>query len=131
MTDIELTRQLAALMGWPQAQRLGETTATNETRYYIHPRDGVLIGPAWQLGEWEGKPCYDRSWRPWRPLHDMNDAWMVVERMKEKGWIYELGTYEGGHRMAFARLGEREPRFGVASTPARAICLAALPKEGG
>lgn len=61
MTDADMTRALAErVMGWN-----------------IEPPD--YIDQAGWLWRWKG----DRIQQPWRPLQSMDDAWMVVERMRD------------------------------------------------
>lgn len=131
MTDVELLRQLARMMGWE----------------IYH---GRVCGPRPDYG---GDAVYEEAdgtfWRmdgnitvPWRPLHDLNDAMGVAGKMRENGYDYEIGsclyqdesgTPAEGHSAMFMRgvydLYDDtwdETHEAVALNPARAICLAAL-----
>jgi len=140
MTDVELLQRLAALMGWEVIER-----PINRRLHYDFSGPHVFMeidGTFWRGADARGSCVI-----PWRPLHDMNDAWMVVEKMQKEGYDYEIGSCiysdeDGnpveGHSVEFMR-GLLDPYEGThkesyiayAPTPARAICLAALPKEGG
>jgi len=110
-TDLELLRSLAALMGWDW--RKGEYTVI----------DGVVHRPV------------ANGWRPWRPLEDMNDAWMVVEKMRggENGYDYYIEGCARSPRCDAQFKREGDGHFildalheGRSDVPARAICEAAL-----
>lgn len=58
---------------------------------------------------WRSEKGWIAAISDWNPLEDWNDCWMVVEKMKEKGfeWLFysvskdgyyaEFGTYENRH----------------------------------
>lgn len=134
MTDAELTRALAGVMGWE--------VYTDEVDWRIHclGKRGTVIHAC--CVKEDGSVLVSLSpfgIRPWRPLHSMDDAWMVVERMKKDGWHYELASCFGDigdHHMLLMRGvctdGDFEQEhFGLAPTPQRAIALAALAACGG
>lgn len=129
MDDVSLVRQLAALMGWTIYDDHGEWvhavnhdkgkgTCHIDRRGRVHITDDAAIAV-----------------RLWRPLHSMDDAWMVVERMQSLGWDYEAGSCFGGgrHYSTFGRGGFDstthhwdEQYTAQHSVPARAICEAVL-----
>lgn len=71
MTDTELTRQLAALLGW---EVVGPDVATE----YDFSREQLYID---QRGRYYHRT--DEGWAEWRPLTDMNDAWMIVTKLRD------------------------------------------------
>lgn len=113
MTDTELTRLLAErVMGWK-----------------IKAPDYIdQVGWLWR---WKG----DRIQQPWRPLGSMDDAWMVVEKMREQGHHIDIGSTVRGS-IEDARAGLKTPMWHVSIrgsrfearefTCQRALCLATL-----
>jgi hypothetical protein len=135
MDDASLTRQLARLMGWEVVAATAPLPSSCEPQVCF---DSVYQCWFYRAGT---------TWKHWNPLKDLSDAWMVVEHMQKEGYDYEIGSCiysdeDGnpieGHSAEFMRglldpyEGTHEETHGaIAATPARAICLAALPKEGG
>lgn len=69
----------------------------------------------------------------WRPLDSMDDAMLITSKLEEEHWDYQVGSCVEGHAALFER-GVYDPYAdtrdemweAIASTPQRAICLAAL-----
>ena len=80
MTDLEITRQLAQVMGWEIGNGTQEEDYSAAHVYY----DGN--GEYWRGA---GPNLSYGPMRPWRPLSSMDDAMGIVERLGERGWIYE------------------------------------------
>lgn len=136
LDDAALTRQLAALIGW---EVVGPEIAADYGETYVYI---------------DLKGCYyrktDKGWAEWRPLHDMNDAWMVVERLHDLGYgTITVCSPDKGQPIVSIWLSVADEqgeyatdahgnyvRTAIAATPQRAIALAALaalaalPKEG-
>ena len=69
----------------------------------------------------------------WRPDTDMNQCFLVVERMRELGWFIMLhnDTITGRYRAGFDGVpGNEFARTGFDTNPALAILLAARATEG-
>jgi hypothetical protein len=139
MTDTELLRSLARLMGW-------EVYTEREGRYDRWQRHLVNDGGAGscfidldgKVWIYDGASVYINAHeRLWRPLHDMNDAMTIVRALQGQGWEYAFGSCPEGDYAHFSHYERRDnqpwPAFRTATADglARAICLAALPKEGG
>lgn len=117
LDDLSLTRHLAEkIMGWEvwkDGTPEGKFIAHGETIHY------------YEMG----------SWVSWVPFHDMNDAMGIVQKLRADDWHYELGDshHSDEHCAKFGR-GKYDryddtweiEHFASASTPHRAICLAAL-----
>lgn len=69
-----------------------------------------------------------RSIRGWRPSTHIQDAWRVVERMRELGFTYSVTDTIIGNVVVHFWAKAGEPRHGSAEEKSvtRAICLAAL-----
>lgn len=63
----------------------------------------------------------------WHPTRDITQAFDVVEKMREKGWSFELGDnhHEGKWYAIFEIPMTDNQHYGFADTPALAICEAA------
>jgi len=137
--DLRVVCALAErVMGWTKETRIGDLSAMDETRYFPHPTDGILIGVAQFATEIDGERWYYCSWRPWRPLESMDDVMQVVDRLQEQGWAYELASHwREGHTMIFGRgeydrsEGEWEEQHAAhGATRQWVICEAALAVVG-
>jgi len=114
--DASLTRLLAErVMGWEKKQE--------------YPEHGIV-----RYQDADGKQIYvgDKAGSPWRPLEDMDDAWMVVTRVGNLGWEYQMGGCPEGHFCLFTNHERRDDtpwpdyRSATDEAPQRAIALAAL-----
>jgi hypothetical protein len=101
-----------------------------------HPPDHIDIVWYGALSVWFCLPSYDDGDNClWEALHfsaDMRWAWKVVERMEELGFfpLIEKSSHASGKDI-WCALFKKYPRdingvLACASTPAHAICLAAL-----
>lgn len=137
-TDPELTRALAGLMGW--------RVYTDYTDWRIHCLElrgeeiaACYLGPlSHEIEIWRGGFC------PWRPLASMDDAMMIMQRLRELGcgtitlclpddaqptvaiWLSSVDV-AGGHT---PDAHGNYVRTAYADTPHRAIALAALRVAG-
>lgn len=51
-----------------------------EVWFWLHPKDGVLIGEPYKVGVMKR---WDHQWRQFKPSADIADAWLVVEKMRD------------------------------------------------
>lgn len=135
MTDAELTRLLAErVMGgriWKETEHQGDHDWLDNPANYPHLTEfntGAFI--LWCAPNENG--------RLWRPLDSMDDAWMLVERMRKLGWssshtdlTVDSGTaWWSWHFCQFAPPPAGASESAQAPTPQRAIALAALRAVG-
>ncbi len=138
-----------------QAVRRGLAPAPSKDKYWYnrwefhHPDYMRPYFGCWMLikdhrkidrGLLECPPCIDYEpqirenlLKEWHlPEHPLVDAFMVVEKMREKGWELELTSTQGGPWIAYWIDCKDEGwekcvrHFQTADTPSVAICLAAL-----
>lgn len=66
-------------------------TQDDETLFFIK-HDKVLIGIPYQIRRelCGGETWYDHTWHDWQPQSDLNDAYVILERMSEFGLYWEL-----------------------------------------
>lgn len=59
-----------------------EWSEKSETWFWVHPRDGVLIGEPYHANALhdEEPPMYSHSWRKFEPSTSIVDAWKVLEK---------------------------------------------------
>ena len=61
------------------------TAPTSETWFWVHPKDGVLIGIPFDIGgKIENTEIYDHQWERFCPSTDIADAWTVAEEMMKR-----------------------------------------------
>lgn len=98
-------------------------------------REIALRVMGWTDGHSNGIHCFhtdDGRKYAWNPSTDMNDAMLVVERMRELGFVRFEGGWAYLHKcyvFTFEKVGERGDFISAKEadeSPARAICLAAL-----
>jgi hypothetical protein len=97
-----------------------------------HPRGHLF---SYELKTPEGKTLYCRDGMGslpgscWNPLESIADAWMIVERMYELGWTWEISRTANPKCVFYS---DREPfvACSFAESAPRAICLAALKAVG-
>jgi hypothetical protein len=66
-----------------------------------------------------------------RPAERIADAWLVVERMREIGWLCTIDVYDSGIYSQFYRVGISKGTQEFSDSAPRAVCLAALKALGG
>lgn len=130
MTDLELLRHLAALMGWEvyteQAgdydqwqRRLVKEGGAGSCFIDLDGRVWIYDNPALYINAHE---------RLWKPLHSMDDALMIMHHFEAAGcaaWVECDGhTGRGGVTTGAGRF------EAGADTEARAFCYAALKSRG-
>ena len=107
MTDAEITKKLIEIMDAKHCQQY----------FWLFPSGEVIHKSKW------------------KPLSNISDAWMVVERMREKGWDAFFLRYLDGWRSSFIHKevhGNEKIHYGKDNnSPCRAICLASLAAKEG
>ena len=104
MTDNEIIRKCAELMGW---------------KYDVTTHPGHLF---WMLEE-DGEMGI-RAYGDWNPLNNPADWMMLVEFARGKGWSWEI-EYPAGqpYCVRFTRDAVASDWF-ISNEPGRAVCLA-------
>jgi hypothetical protein len=74
--------------------------------------------------------CKDKSgaWIQWKPDVDLNQTFMVVDKMRELGWYLKFETSPPNEYSNFAEFSNRNNKktgYGINDIPAQAILLAA------
>ena len=111
--DAEVARRLFLnkphLKGYRFVENPDSLSDKDETWFWYHPKDGILIGESWTTKLMEGK--YDHQWRKFEPssairdtnvvlgfLHDSNKAITITNTLNAHGnnWFVSLGksTFE-------------------------------------
>ena len=110
-------------------QELRDWSALKMGWFYCGNKDGFTTFSTKE--EFEGE-IYDKIFSLiWTPDTDLNQAFQVVERMREKGWFIMLhnDTGNAGYRAEFDKHGMKKG-YGRTDNPCLAILLAARATEG-
>ena len=110
MTDQELIRRMAEMMGW----------------VYI-PEKETLVGEyqvrQFEAAKWVNEYGQFMFWAfDWQPLTNANHWIMVVERMREKGWRIIIKSYN----LWEVEFWDKGQYFAEHNMIGHAVCLAAL-----
>lgn len=123
MTDAELTRALAGVMGW-KIRDQGDVR--RHSKFDFSGPDVYMCsdGTFWRDAKANGSATI-----PWRPLESMDDALMIMRRFERVGCVWWIEA--DGHTGKRAGVTTTHGRFEVgAETEARAACYAALKAHG-
>lgn len=127
MSDSEIVRTLAEkVMGWRVEEWLGRVIAHNDAA----GPDDVNCRHLWSIPQSSGIR-YDALHLTWNPLSSISDAFMVVEKMREREFRFSLEmthyARKGGAVFAPIIGAKSYADFqGGTAEAARAICLAAI-----
>lgn len=113
MTDEQIIEKLATeVMGWKLDE--GEDDYGQSQLFWYDNSDEI------------------RQDESWNPLEDMNDAWMVVEKLWEEGISLWVGPdpIKGGYAVQCKPVERNVHDFIRAETATYAICIAALRAKG-
>lgn len=78
MNPRDLDREVAEKL-WGLVDNPDEWSKENKAWFWIHPRDGILIGEAWNIDE----DNYSHSWRRFEPSTSISDTWIALEKTRE------------------------------------------------
>lgn len=123
MTDAEIVETLAArVMGWRVIKSLGKPWLLS----FVTAEEDLAEGFRASMVHYPAPP-EDIDGTTFDPLTSISDAFMVVEKMREKGWSVMMANDRITPNWAavFGRDAGLE-LLGEVNTACRAICLAAI-----
>lgn len=130
MTDDakDLAREVAEeVMGWRQIKTKASTYGglVPHNHWYLAATPDPQGDGYWTHHKTADEyPRHSHS-EHWHPDTDISDAWLVIEKMRERGYSYTLYEFDGKHYCRFTLTDEERGAIHTKSA-AESICRAAL-----